>query len=81
MLPRAWQRAFAGAATDSGSAISIDDAGLADYQRIMGARVAKGSRLLKDPTNVQSCISVAVLTEPMDAFVSSFLDTDVEGRT
>ncbi len=81
LLPRAWARAFSkqhGSAQD----VSLDDAGggQADFQVIMGARIRKGSSLLSGSEEIQNAVCVAVMTDPLDEFVRSFLDVDVSGN-
>ncbi len=60
--------------------VSVDDAGQADWQRIMGARIMKGSGLLTDIQALRNVVYVAVVSEPLDEFVRTFLEADVQGR-
>ncbi len=79
LLPRAWSAAFAGEGAEAD--VGVDDAGQADWKRIMGARILKGTTLVANPESVRHAIYVAVISEPLDAFVRAFLEVDVQGQT
>jgi hypothetical protein len=78
-LPRTWKNAFRSVAAKDSDVSGIDDAGLSDFARIMGARIRKGNAFFEDPKAVMTTVIVGVVSEPLDDFVRASLDVDMQG--
>lgn len=82
VFDRSWALAFQGERSKPQGDLTeqLDDAGLADFSKILGRRMKKAGDFLKSASSVIHTVTIALATEPIDTLILRMLHFDVNGK-